>query len=135
MSPPPPTIQRVTFLLIFSLAFMMLGVVLWPFWTQLFLAFLLATVFHPAYLKMTARIRPWMAASLTCLLIILCVFLPLLFSIGALSAEIPGSSSWPRKTMYWFCSSRRWKIMPICTGSAIFSPGTGFISISTASRK
>ncbi|MDD2463133.1 MAG: AI-2E family transporter [Desulfobulbus sp.] len=86
----PPTIQRVTFLLIFSFASLMLGVVLWPFWTQLFLAFLLATVFHPAYLRMTTRIRPWMAASLTCLLITLCVFLPLLFSIGALSAEIPG---------------------------------------------
>lgn len=90
MAPPPPTIQRVTFLLIFSLACLMLGVVLWPFWTQLFLAFLLATVFHPAYTKMTARIRPWMAAGLTCLLITLCVFLPLLFCIGALSAEIPG---------------------------------------------
>ncbi|MGE4561078.1 MAG: AI-2E family transporter [Desulfobulbus sp.] len=97
MSLPPPTIQRVTFLLIFSLACLMLGVVLWPFWTQLFLAFLLATVFHPAYLKMTARIRPWMAASLTCLLITLCVFLPLLFSIGALSAEIPGVIQLARK--------------------------------------
>ncbi len=87
---PPPTIQRVTFLLIFSLACLMLGVVLWPFWTQLFLAFLLATVFHPAYQKMTSTIRPWLAGCLTCLVIILCVFLPLLFCIGALSAEIPG---------------------------------------------
>ena len=90
MASSPPTIQRVTFLVIFSLSFLMLGVVLWPFWTQLFLAFLLATVFYPAYLKMTTRIRPWVAASLTCLLITLCVFLPLLLSIGALSAEIPG---------------------------------------------
>nr|WP_320010800.1 AI-2E family transporter [uncultured Desulfobulbus sp.] len=90
MAPAPPTTQRVTFLLIFSFSALMLGVVLWPFWTQLFLAFLLATVFYPAHLKMTAKIRPWVAASLTCLLITLCVFLPLLFSIGALSAEIPG---------------------------------------------
>lgn len=87
---PPPTIQRVTFLLIFSLACLMLGVVLWPFWTQLFLAFLLATVFHPAYIRMTAVIRPWLAGVLTCLGITFCVFLPLLFCIGALSAEIPG---------------------------------------------
>lgn len=87
---PPPTIQRVTFLLIFSLACLMLGVVLWPFWTQLFLAFLLATVFHPAYMRMTAVIRPWLAGMLTCLVITFCVFLPLLFCIGALSAEIPG---------------------------------------------
>jgi predicted PurR-regulated permease PerM len=67
----------------------MLGLILWPFWNQLFLAFLLATVFHPAYLKMITRIRPWLAASLTCLLITLCVFLPFLFSIGALSTDIP----------------------------------------------
>lgn len=87
---PPPTIQRITFLLIFSLACLMLGVVLWPFWTQLFLAFLLATVFHPAYLRMTTSIRPWLAGCLTCLVITFCVFLPLLFCIGALSAEIPG---------------------------------------------
>lgn len=87
---PPPTIQRVTFLLIFSLACLMLGVVLWPFWTQLFLAFLLATVFHPAYLRMTAVIRPWLAGCLTCIVITFCVFLPMLFCIGALSAEIPG---------------------------------------------
>ncbi len=90
MASSPSTIQRVTFLVIYLLASLMLGVVLWPFWTQLFLAFLLATIFHPAYVKMTRRIRPWMAASLTCLLIILCVFLPLLFCLGSLSAEIPG---------------------------------------------
>jgi predicted PurR-regulated permease PerM len=89
MAPSPPTIQRVTFLIIFSLAILMLGVILWPFWNQLFLAFLLATVFHPAYLRMITRVRPWIAASLTCLLITLCVFLPFLFSIGALSTDIP----------------------------------------------
>jgi predicted PurR-regulated permease PerM len=69
---------------------MMLGLVLWPFWTQLFLAFLLASVFYPPYCQLCVRIRPWIAASLTCLLITLCVFLPLLFCIGAVSAEIPG---------------------------------------------
>jgi len=90
MAAPPPAIQRITFLLIFLAALLMLGLVLWPFWTQLFLAFLLASVFFPAYSRLTARINPWLAASLTCLLITLCVFLPLLFCIGALSAEIPG---------------------------------------------
>lgn len=90
MAAPPPLIQRITFLLIFLAASLMLGLVLWPFWTQLFLAFLLASVFHPAYIRLSARTRPWIAACLTCLLITLCVFLPLLFCIGALSAEIPG---------------------------------------------
>jgi len=90
MAVPPPPIQRITFLLIFLATFLMLGLVLWPFWTQLFLAFLLASVFHPAYVRLSEWIRPWLASCLTCLLITLCVFLPLLFCIGALSAEIPG---------------------------------------------
>lgn len=86
----PRPIQRITFALLFLAALLMLGMVLWPFWNQLFLAFLLASVFHPAYSRLCARTRPWIAACLTCLLITLCVFLPLLFSIGAISAEIPG---------------------------------------------
>jgi predicted PurR-regulated permease PerM len=90
MAVPPPPIQRITFLLIFFAALLALGLVLWPFWTQLFLAFLLASVFYPVYLRLCDRIRPWIAACLTCLLITLCVFLPLLFCLGALSAEIPG---------------------------------------------
>ncbi len=90
MSVTPPPFQRRAFALFFLAAFMMLAVVLWPFWTQLFLAFLLASVFHPAYGRLCAKTRPWVAALLTCLLITLCVFLPLLFCIGAISAEIPG---------------------------------------------
>ena len=85
----PPPIQRTTFFLIFVAAFLMLAGVLWPFWTQLFLAFLLASVFHPAYSRLCAPTRPWVAASLICLLITLCVFLPLWLCIGALTAEIP----------------------------------------------
>ncbi len=91
MAAPPSLIQRITFLLISLVSALMLGMVLWPFWTQLFLAFLLASVFRTPYIRLCARIRaPWAAACLTCLLITLCVFLPLLFCIGALSAEIPG---------------------------------------------
>lgn len=85
----PPPIQRKTFALVFLAAFLMLGLVLWPFRNQLFLAFLLASVFHPAYNRIGARTKPWIAATLTCVLITLCVFLPLLFCIGAISAEIP----------------------------------------------
>ena len=90
MRPPPPPIQRITFVLLFLAVLVMLGLVLLPFWTQLFLAFLLASVFYPAYNRLCTTLRPWLAACLTCLLITLCVFLPLLFCIGAISAEIPG---------------------------------------------
>ncbi|MDR2551105.1 MAG: AI-2E family transporter [Desulfobulbus sp.] len=91
MAVPPTLIQRITFLLISFIAALVLGLVLWPFWTQLVLAFLLASVFRPPYIWLLTRLHaPWAAACLTCLLITLCVFLPLLFCIGALSAEIPG---------------------------------------------
>lgn len=89
MMSPPTFLQRTTFALLFVTSLLILALVLWPFWTQLFLAFLLASVFHPAYLKSCVRLRPWLAASCTCVLITLCIFLPLLFCIGALSAEIP----------------------------------------------
>lgn len=85
----PSSIQRITFLLIFLTTALMLGMVLWPFWTQLFLAFLLASVFYPVYTRLCSPTRPWIAASLTCLLITLCIFFPLLFCIGTLSVEIP----------------------------------------------
>jgi predicted PurR-regulated permease PerM len=90
MAAPPPLIQRRTFAVFFFAAVLMLGLVLWPFWNQLFLAFLLASVFHPTYHWISTRTRPWLSASLTCLLITLCVFVPLLFCIAAISAEIPG---------------------------------------------
>ncbi len=85
----PPPIQRRTFALIFLAASLMLGLVLWPFRNQLFLAFLLASVFHPAYKRIGARTQPWIAGTLTCVLITICVFLPLVFCIGSISAEIP----------------------------------------------
>ena len=59
MAASPPPLQRITFALIFVAAMLMLGMVLKPFWTQLFLAFLLASVFHPAYNRLCTRIRPW----------------------------------------------------------------------------
>ncbi len=90
MPAPLPLIQRRTFAVFFLAAVLMLGLVLWPFWNQLFLAFFLASVFHPTYNWISTRTKPWIGASVTCLLITLCVFLPLLFCIAAISAEIPG---------------------------------------------
>ncbi len=90
MTAPPSPIQRSTFALLFLAATVVLGLALWPFWTQLFLAFFLASVFSPTYNRLRGKMLPWIAASLTCLLITLCIFFPLLFCIGAVSAEIPG---------------------------------------------
>ncbi|ADW16634.1 protein of unknown function UPF0118 [Desulfobulbus propionicus DSM 2032] len=93
-----PPLQRITFLFIFLLALLMLGVVLWPFWNQLFVAFFLASIFHPAYSRLSSKTRPWVAAALTCTLITLCVFLPLMYCIKSISAEIPAVIQLGRRT-------------------------------------
>lgn len=75
------------FLLIFLLSIFLVGRLLWPFMAILVLSYLLAGIFKPvhAYFR---RFLPVNGASLlTCLLIILLVFVPLILFIGALAQE------------------------------------------------
>ncbi len=101
MASPPLPIQRITFLLFFLAALLMLGLVLWPFWNQLFMAFFLASIFHPAHTRLSSKTRPWVAAALTCTLITLCVFLPLVYCVTSISAEIPAMIQLARKTDFF----------------------------------
>lgn len=75
------------FFVIFILSILLLGGVLWPFWQLLILAFLLAGIFRPIYSTLLRWMSPWLASFLTCGLIVLIVFIPLTFCIGALSTE------------------------------------------------
>ncbi len=75
------------FSVIFLISILLLGSVLWPFWQLLVLAFLLAGIFRPIYNWLAKWVSPWMASILTCGLIVLIVFVPLTFCIGALSSE------------------------------------------------
>lgn len=81
------TKQTKFFSYLFLASALMLGLVLWPFWQLLILAFLLAGIFTPAYRKLLKWVSPWMASSLTCGLIVLIVFIPLVFCIVAISQE------------------------------------------------
>jgi predicted PurR-regulated permease PerM len=76
------------FSIFFLLSSFLLGLVLWPFWQWLLLAFLLAGIFRPVYKKLNTWVSPWMASLLTCGLIVLLVFVPLFFSISSLSQEV-----------------------------------------------
>ncbi len=80
-------VQAKFFTFIFLITTLMLGWILWPFWQFLILAFLLAGIFRPIFNWLGRWVSPWMASCLTCGLIILIVFLPLTFCIGALSSE------------------------------------------------
>ena len=80
-------VQSRFFFTIFVLSILLLGWVLWPFLQLLVLAFLLAGIFRPIYLWLGKWMSPWLASILTCGLIVLIVFVPLTFCIGALSSE------------------------------------------------
>lgn len=81
------TAQARFFFVIFTLSILLLGWVLWPFWQLLILAFLLAGIFRPIYSWLLRWMSPWLASILTCGLIVVIVFVPLTFCIGALSNE------------------------------------------------
>lgn len=80
-------VQTRFFFAIFFLSMLALGWVLWPFWQLLILAFLLAGIFRPIYTWLCRWMSPWLASLLSCGLIVLIVFVPLTFCIGALSTE------------------------------------------------
>ncbi len=80
-------VQARFFSFLFLVSALMLGWVLWPFWQLLILAFLLAGIFRPIYKKLTRWVSSWTASFLTCTLIVLIVFIPLIFCIGTLSTE------------------------------------------------
>ena len=80
-------VQARYFSVVFLISILLLGWVLWPFWQPLVLAFLLAGIFRPIYNWLGGWVPPWMASILTCVLIVLIVFVPLTICIGALSSE------------------------------------------------
>ncbi len=80
-------VQAKYFTAVFLISIMLLGWVLWPFWQLLVLAFLLAGIFRPIYKWLINWMSPWLASLLTCGIIVLIVFVPLTFCIGALSSE------------------------------------------------
>ena len=75
------------FLAIFLITIFLVGKVLWPFLSILILAFVLTGIFYPVYSFFCKKIPATFASILTCTVIFLVVFLPLVFLIGALSKE------------------------------------------------
>ena len=78
------------FLTLFVVSLLLLGLLLWPFFSILIVSFILVSLFKPAYTLLNRKMSTTMASLLTCLLIIVLVFVPLIFFVGALSAEVIG---------------------------------------------
>lgn len=92
-NPPPPMVLRY-FLLVFLLSILMVGRLLWPFLSILVLSFLLAGIFKPVYAVINRKLSPFFSSLLTCTLIIVIVFVPLAFFVGALSQEAYSFYQW-----------------------------------------
>jgi len=94
----PSTMRIYYFLIVFLISIFFLGHILWPFWSILVLSFVLSNLFRPIYTFFCRAMRPGLASILTCFLITLIVFVPLLFFIGALSTEALSLYNWGRDT-------------------------------------
>jgi predicted PurR-regulated permease PerM len=78
------------FLVIFLITIFFVGKLLWPFMSILVLAFVLTGIFYPVYVFFAKKMRPAMSSLITCIIIFLVVFVPLVFLVGALSKEAYG---------------------------------------------
>ncbi len=80
------------FLLLFLVSFLLLGKLLWPFFSILILSFLLSGLFQPVFrfLHLKLRFSEQFSSLVTCFLIVIVVFLPLMIFVIALSKEVLG---------------------------------------------
>ena len=80
------------FLLLFLVTFLLLGRILWPFFSILILSFLLSGLFQPVFKFLHSRFRfsEQFSSLVTCFLIVVLVFVPLMIFVVALSKEVLG---------------------------------------------
>ena len=90
--PEEPSTQMIFryFLIIFVITIFFVGKLLWPFVSILVLAFVLTGIFYPIYSFFVKKMRPSLSSLLTCIIIFLVVFVPLVFLVGVLSKEAYG---------------------------------------------
>lgn len=84
---PPNSTIALYFLALFGLSILLMGRLLWPFTSTLILSLLLVTLFRPVYHGLRSHLAVHLASLVTCLLIVLLVFIPLIFFVVALSKE------------------------------------------------
>ena len=90
--PEEPSTQMIFryFLVIFLITIFFVGKLLWPFVSILVLAFVLTGIFYPIYSFFVQKMRPALSSLITCMIIFLVVFVPLVFLVGVLSKEAYG---------------------------------------------
>ena len=85
-NPPSPMALRY-FLILFLISILLVGWLFWPFLSILILSYLLTSVFLPTYKLLNRKLPDYFASFLTCILVMLLVFIPLVFFATALVQE------------------------------------------------
>ncbi|MFA7382627.1 MAG: AI-2E family transporter [Desulfurivibrionaceae bacterium] len=93
--PPSPMVLRY-FLILFLASILLVGWMFWPFLSILILSYLLTSVFLPTYKLLNRKLPDYLASFLTCVLVMLLVFIPLLFLATALAQEVQHLYEWGR---------------------------------------
>ena len=77
------------FLACFIVSFLLLGWLLRPFLSQIILAAVITGLFNPVYkfILVKDKINPPLASFITCLLVFVLIFVPIVFFVGILSTE------------------------------------------------
>jgi predicted PurR-regulated permease PerM len=83
----PSPLVLLYFLCLMLLATYLLSVLLWPFVSIIILSYLLATIFDPIYLFLNRKLSAEFSSLITCVLIVLLIFVPIIFFVGSLSTE------------------------------------------------
>ena len=83
----PSNLVLTYFILLFVLSMLLLLRLLWPFASMLILSYFLTSISKPVYDFLDDRMPSSVASLITCSLIVLLIFVPLIFFVVALSSE------------------------------------------------
>ncbi|HJO63504.1 MAG TPA: AI-2E family transporter, partial [Desulfobacterales bacterium] len=75
------------FLALFIVSFIMLGWLIWPFISIIILATVVTGIFNPVFNSFKNKINVSAASLLTCMIIFIILFIPIVFFVGILSKE------------------------------------------------
>jgi predicted PurR-regulated permease PerM len=75
------------FLALFLVSIFLLGWLLWPFISIIILAMVVSGIFSPIFSFFKKKLRPALASVLTCLIVFIVLFIPILLFVGILSKE------------------------------------------------
>jgi len=78
------------FLVIFLISILLLAWLLWPFLSVIVIASVVTGMFRPAYRFFNRRISPHAASLITCLIVFLVLFVPIMLFVGILAQEARG---------------------------------------------